>query len=106
MEKRIMEKFLKVNKKYLNSNLKPLEILILSQIEEFINNGRDCYITNKQFAEMFNAGTATVARAIDSLVESGYITRNTTIISTRGQASKMRKLSLANSVKKQFNWSF
>ncbi len=101
-----MEKFLKVNKKYLNSNLKPLEILILSQIEEFINNGCDCYLTNKQFADMFNAGTATVARTIDSLVESGYIIRQTKVISNRGQASKMRQLLLVNPVKKQFTWSY
>jgi DNA-binding Lrp family transcriptional regulator len=90
----------------LNSNLKPLEILILSQIEEFINNGRECYLTNKQFAEMFNAGTATVARTIDSLVEAGYITRKTTVISNHGQASKMRYLLLVNPVKKEFDWSF
>lgn len=101
-----MEKFLKVNKKYLNSNLKPLEILILSQIEEFINNGRECYLTNKQFAEMFNAGTATVARTIDSLVEAGYIIRQTKVISNHGQASKMRHLLLVNPTKKQFTWSY
>jgi DNA-binding MarR family transcriptional regulator len=101
-----MEKFLKVNKKYFNSNLKPLEILILSQIEEFINNGCECYLTNKQFAEMFNTGTATVARTIDSLVESGYIIRKTKVISTRGQASKMRQLLLAKPTNKDFNWSF
>lgn len=101
-----METFLKVNKNYFNGKLKPLEILILSQIEEFNRNNRDCYLTNKQFAEMFCVGTATVARTIDSLVESGYLKRTTQVINDNGQASRQRKLIVAHITRRPFVASF
>lgn len=100
METEIM-KFLKVDKKYFNNKLKPLEILIVAQVEEFNQNGCKCYLTNQQFADMLNVGTATVARTIDSLVNSGYLIRNTQVITDNGQASRMRYLSVAN-FKKSF----
>ena len=50
---------------------------------------------------MLNVGTATVARTIDSLVDSGYLIRNTQVITDNGQASRMRYLSVAN-FKKSF----
>lgn len=101
-----METFLRVNKKYFNNKLKPLEILIISQVEEFNRNNRDCYLTNKQFAEMFCVGTATVARTIDSLVESGYLKRSTQLITDNGQASRQRKLSVVHISRTPFVASF
>lgn len=101
-----METFLKVSKKYFNNNLKPLEILILSQIEEFINNGRECYLTNKQFAQMFSVTEPTVDKALDRLEQLNYIRRMTNFISNRGQASKMRQLMLVNPGKRDLDWSF
>ena len=106
MENRIMENFLKVDKKYFNNNLKPLEILIVAQVEEFNRNNRACYLTNKQFAEMFCVGTATVARTIDSLVELGYLKRCTQLINDNGQASRVRHLSVPSFGKKAFEWSY
>ena len=41
METEIM-KFLKVDKKYFNNKLKPLEILIVAKVEEFNQNGCKC----------------------------------------------------------------
>lgn len=101
-----METFLRVNKKHFNNKLKPLEILIVSQVEEFNRNNRDCYLTNKQFAEMFCVGVATVARTIDSLVESGYLKRSTQLINDNGQASRQRKLSVVHLTKNTFAASF
>ena len=93
--------FLAVNKQYLHIGLKSIEILLIAQIEEFERNNCKCYLTNKQFADMLNVGTATVARTIDSLVDSGYLIRNTQVITDNGQASRMRYLSVAN-FKKSF----
>lgn len=101
-----MEKFLKVNKKYFNNKLKPLEILILSQIEEFIGNGFECYLTNKQLAEMFCVTEPTVDAALNKLEQLNYITRKTETVSGRGKTNKMRKLLLVNPPKKQFVASF
>lgn len=99
-------KFLKVDKKYLNSSLKPLEILILSQIEEFISNGRECYITNKQFSEMFNVTQPTVDAALERLEQLNYITRLTQTISGKGKITKVRKIVLVNYTPKTFEWSY
>lgn len=101
-----MEKFLKVNKKYFNNKLKPLEILIISQIEEFIGNGHECYLTNKQFAEMFYVTEPTVDAALNKLEQLKYIIRRTEVVSGHGKTNKMRKLLLVNPPKKQFTATF
>jgi DNA-binding MarR family transcriptional regulator len=101
-----MEKFLKVNKNHFNSKLKPLEILILSQIEEFINNGHECYLTNKQFAEMFCVTEPTVDAALNKLEQLKYITRKTEVVSGHGKTNKMRKLLLVKPTKEEFQFSF
>lgn len=101
-----MEKFLKVNKTYFSKKLKPLEILILSQIEEFISNGCECYLTNKQFSEMFCVTEPTVDAALSKLEQLKYITRKTEVVSGHGKTSKVRKLLLVNPAKKDFQFSF
>lgn len=100
------EVFLKVNKKYFNKKLKPLEILILSQIEELNKNNRECYLTNEQFAEMFCVSKPTVDSAINKLEKAKYIKRVTTVESSNGCANRVRKLVALTVEKKPFNWSF
>jgi DNA-binding MarR family transcriptional regulator len=103
------ETFLKVNKKYFNNKLKPLEILILSQIEEFNNNNCECYLTNKQLAGLFGVNIATVARTLTDLEEANYIKRFTRTVNNKGYVSKERVLALVNKTEKKtngFNYSF
>ena len=94
-----MDSFLAVNKEYFKMGLKSVDILIISQIEEFERNKCTCYITNKQFSEMFGESESTIKRAIDKLEDMGIIKRNTYFIEGNGRANKQRVLSLNNSGK-------
>ena len=100
------EVFLKVNKNHFNKKLKPLEILILSQVEEFNRNNCKCYLTNKQFAKMFSVSEPTIDSAIDKLEKLGYLKRITNVVNNNGCASRTREL-IALSIKKEdFRYSF
>ena len=86
-------KFLAVDKRLLqNTELILLEKLIISQIQEFTKNGKECYMTDKQFAEAFGVSTKQVTRAIKRLADAGVIVRDTKVVSNNGQASKRRIL--------------
>ena len=86
-------KFLAVDKRLLqNTELILLEKLIISQIQEFTKNGKECYMTDKQFAEAFGVNTQQVTRAIKRLADAGVIVRDTKVVSNNGQASKRRIL--------------
>lgn len=86
--------FLQVNKDYLGLGLKSIDLLIISQIEEFERNKRPCYITNEQFSEMFKESVSTIKREINKLEEINVIKRNTIFINGNGKANKQRLLSI------------
>lgn len=86
--------FLAINKKYLNLGLKSIDILIIAQIEEFERTNRQCYITNKQFSELFGESESTIKRSIDKLSEFNIISRHNTFIEGNGRSNKLRTLSL------------
>lgn len=96
MEDKTKDAFLKINKKYFNLGLKSIDILILSQIEEFQRNEHECYITNKQFSEMFGESESTIKRSIDKLESLNIIQRNTQFIKGNGKGTKQRVLSINN----------
>lgn len=85
--------FLQVNKEWLsNTELSLLEKLIVAQINEFERNKKECYMTDKQFADAFGVSTQQVTRAIKKLADNNLIQRNTKTVSNNGQASKHRTL--------------
>ena len=89
-----MENFLAVNKEYLGMGLKSIDILIISQIEEYKRNECDCYITNEQFANMFGDSRETIKRSLTKLENMGIISRKTKFIEGNGRANRQRVLSL------------
>lgn len=95
------ETFLKLDKSHFKKGLKPLELLILAQVEEFIRNGCECYLTNQQFAEMFSVTQPTVDAAIKRLEELNYIRRDTKVTAGNSRANRVRKLLLVNPPKKR-----
>ena len=95
----MQELFLQVNKTYLNQGLKPIEILILSQIEEYTRNGCECYVTNKQFAALFGVTEKTVATTLDKLEAALYISRDTAVVSNKGQVTRQRVIKLISTKK-------
>lgn len=89
-----IEVFIKVKKNYLGLGLKSIDILILSQVEEFQRNGCLCYMTNKQFSEMFGESESTVKRSIEKLEKLNIIQRETNVITDNGQKSKQRVMAV------------
>lgn len=92
----IDDTFLAINKKYLNIGLKSIEILIIAQINEFERNNCQCYITNRQFADIFGESESTIKRAIDKLESFHVLRRQTHFIDGNGKANKQRVLFLNN----------
>lgn len=88
--------YLIVSKEHFNKGLKPLEILILAQVTEFVRNDCECYVTNQQFAEAFSVTQPTVDKALDKLEKLNYIRRVTKVVSGYGRANKMRVIQLIN----------
>ena len=86
--------FLAANKEYLNIGLKSIDILIIAQIEEFRRNKRECYVTNKQFAEMFGESEDKIKRSLAKLEKMNVIKRNTIFIDGNGRSNRQRMLSV------------
>lgn len=85
--------FLQVNKKWLsNRELTLLDKLIVAQIQEYTRNKKECYMTDKQFADAFGVNVQQVTRAMKKLADNGIIIRNTQTVSNNGQSSKIRTL--------------
>lgn len=70
------------------------DIMILAQIEEFQRNRQQCYIKDETFSNMLGISRSTVKRRIRNLSRLGFIHRDTTTMSKRGQASKQRFLTV------------
>lgn len=87
-------KFLAVNKNYFHMGLKSIDLLIISQIEEFKRNSCECYVTNEQLADMFGESKDTIKRALTRLEKQNVIKRNTTVVKGNGRANKQRTLSV------------
>lgn len=94
MGEKKMDTFLKINKKYLALGLKSVDILIISQIEEFSRNKCECYITNEQFSVLFGESGSTIKRSLDKLESMGIISRDTKFIKGNGKGTKQRILLL------------
>ena len=88
--------FLAVNKNYMNLGLKSIELLLISQIEEFERNGHKCIISNKQFANMFGESESTIKRTLDKLDGLKIIKRDTSYVDGNGRANKQRVLTVNN----------
>lgn len=88
--------FLAVNKGYFRMGLKSIDLFIISQIEEFERNECKCFITNRQFSDMFGESESTVKRSLDKLEEWNIIHRETFFVKGNGRANLQRVLSVNN----------
>ena len=86
-------KFLAVDKRWLsNPNVTLLQKLIIAQVTEYVRNGKECYMTDQQFADAFGVNVQQVTRAIKALSDNKMLLRDTKTVSNNGQASKTRTL--------------
>ena len=90
------EVFLKVSKnRYFNRKyISTLDMLILSQIEEFERNEKSCYMTDEVFASNLNSSISTINRAIKSLTERHFINKITKNVNVEGKVKTIRQLSI------------
>ena len=90
------ELFLKVSKNryFDNKDLSPLDMLILSQIEEFERNEKSCYMASKTFASNFNVSEETINRSIKKLVSMQYINSTLNNEHKDGKIQTTRQLSI------------
>lgn len=95
-----MQNFLAINKDYFGLGLKSIDIMLISQIEEFKRNNCSCYLTNEQFSNMFGESQSTIKRALDKLESLGIISRETSFVGGNGRANRQRVLS----VNKRTKW--
>ena len=103
-----MNNYIKVNTEFFNTNLGPLEILMLSVIESFVRDNKECYYTNEQWSKMFNVSLTYVKNTLTDLEKKNYIKRNTKTIKDRdGKCCKQRTITLVHlRPEKKFEFSF
>ena len=80
--------FLQINKDLYKLKLDADQQYILAYVMEFNRNNRQCYMSDESFSIYLNTSTKTVSRKIKSLVDKGYITKET----TNTQNGKLRYL--------------
>ena len=90
------ELFLKVSKNryFDDKNLSPLDMLVLSQIEEFERNKKSCFMASKTFASNFNVSEETINRSIKKLVGMQYINSTSHNEHKDGKIQTIRELSI------------
>lgn len=102
-----MSNYIKVNTEFFNTNLGPLEILMLSVFESYARDNKQCYLTNDQLAKMFNVSEKTIRNALDTLEAKNYIKRNTEFNPKLGKANRKRTIQLVHlKTEKKFEASF
>lgn len=92
----IPRKYMWVNRKYFNTGLKPLDILILSRIEEETTHGRCCKLTNDEFSKMFGETLYAIKASISKLKKKELVTQKISYLSGNGKTTKQRYLVLNN----------
>lgn len=69
--------FLQVNKGLFKKGLTPIEILVYAQVAEFIRTTGECFISDAVMAENFGVSAKTINNAVSSLVEKGFLIKET-----------------------------
>ena len=59
--------FLQINYDLFKLGLNPTETMLLAKIMEFHRSTGICYMTNEQFADLFNISESTVDRALKAI---------------------------------------
>ena len=93
-------KYIWVNKEYFGIGLTPLDILILSYIEEKTAHKKCCEFTNNDFAYMFSETLYAVKKSLAKLRDKEFILQDTRYLSGVGKATKKRYLVANNDVGK------
>ena len=91
---KIKTKFLAVKKEYFGKGLKAIDLLILSQVEEFDRNNCACYMTDEQLMFITGAKSSAVRASLKRLENKKILVRDTKLVTGNGCANKRRTLYL------------
>lgn len=91
---KIKSKFLAVKKEYFGKGLKAIDLLILSQVEEFDRNNCTCYMTDEQLMFITGAKSSAVRASLKRLEDKNILVRDTKLVTGNGCANKRRTLYL------------
>ena len=83
-----------INKEHLGTGLKSIDLLILSQVEEFVRQGLPCYMTDEYFMFMTGEGKSAVRASLDRLEKKKIIFRETKVVFGNGKANRQRTIRL------------
>lgn len=91
---KVNHNFLAINKEYFGKGLNAIDLLILSQVEEFTRNNCICYMTDEQLMHITGAKIAAVRASLKRLEDKNIIVRDTKLVTGNGCANKRRTLYL------------
>lgn len=91
---KVKYKFLMINKEYFGAGLKAIDLLILSQIEEFDRASHPCYMTDEYFMFITGEGKSAVRASLDRLEKKNIIFRETKVVFGNGKANRQRTICL------------
>ena len=89
-------KYIWVNRSYFNIGLKPLDILILSRIEEDNIHGRCCKLTNEELSDMFSDTVYAVKKSLSKLEKKNMILKRLSYVKGHGRGNRQRYLFVNN----------
>lgn len=87
-------KFIKLKEKYIGIGLTLAEILITCKIEQFTDNGKTCFMTDEQFAQLTQQSIRQTQRTIAHLEKMHVITRVTKSTANNGCQSRTRTITV------------
>ena len=83
-----------MEKEYFGKGLKAIDLLILSQVEEFDRNDCTCYMTDEQLMFITGAKRSAVRASLNRLEDKNILVRDTKLVVGNGCANKRRTLYL------------
>ena len=86
--------YLYANMNYFTLGLKPIDVLIITLIEELQNEGLDCCYTNEHFARLLGTSVSSVKRSLNKLYQKHILDHRTYIVYGNGSANRQRVLTV------------
>lgn len=88
----IKRRYMWVNYNFMDKGLTPIELLILSRIDEDNRFNKPCTMTNTKLSELFGETLYAVKNAISNLEKKNMITKTVQYVSGNGRGNRERRL--------------
>lgn len=88
----VKRQYMWVNYNFMDKELTPIELLVLSRIDEDNRNDKPCTMTNMRFANLFGESMYSIKNAISNLEEKDMIAKEVEYVSGKGRGNRERRL--------------